>query len=95
MWDFSVVLGLLLSIILAVFFIFKDAASKLAAFDNINNDMNIVVEQLSIVPNHSNGPNSAKNEMFPFHFHFHPFRRTKKILSEAQKQKRVFFSAQH
>ena len=60
MWDSSVLLGLLLSFILAVFFILKDAARKLAAFDNINNDMNIVVEQLSIVPKHSNGPNCAK-----------------------------------
>ena len=59
MWDFSVLLGLLLSFILAVFFIFKDAARKLAAFDNIN-DRNIVLGQLSIVPKQSNGPNCAK-----------------------------------
>ena len=59
MWDFTVLLGFLLSFILAVFFYFDDAARKIAVFDNIN-DRNIVLGQLSIVPKQSNGPNCAK-----------------------------------
>ena len=55
----SVFLGLLLSFILVVFFIFEDSARKLAAFDNMN-DRNIAkgttdprVEFISQVPHKS------------------------------------------